>query len=176
MKRELLLSFATFLIAILSGCSTTTGLAPKVGHSGFDNARTVSIRPHGNAIKGMIGTGLGAQWNEAHKNKVIIIVAVFNEYTGITGAELNIDGNKYTLRETQTVTNLDAGGDIMKISTQGFIADLEIVKRIIESKRTWLRVHTPTGVMEDAVIDGTQDSKAYHALKRFIDEVEGKKS
>ena len=162
------------ILSFFAGCGTTTGLSPKISHSGFDNARVVSIAPHGNAISGMIGTGIGAQWNEAQKDKVILIIAVFNADTGITGAELNIDGEKIALTPTEAVTDMESGGDIMKISTKGFLTELDTVEKIIRSKRTWLRVHTPTGSMEDAVIDGAKDSRAYHALIRFMDAVKGK--
>jgi hypothetical protein len=126
-------------------------------------------------MSGMIGTGIGAQWSEARKDQVILIIAVFNMYTGITGAELNIDGERIALTSTTTVTDMGAGGESMKISTQGFVTRLDTVEKIIRSKRTWLRVHTPTGTMEDAVIDGAKDSKAYHALIRFMESVKGKK-
>ncbi len=164
---------ATIILALpilLAGCGTTTGLAPKTAHSGFDNARIVSIEPHGNAMTGMIGTGIGAQWSEARKDEVILIIAVFNDSTGITGAELNIDGEKIALTPTATVTDMEAGAT-MKISTKGFLTKLDTVEKIIKSKRTWLRVHTPTGTIEDAVINGKKDSKAYHALIRFMDAV-----
>ncbi len=125
-------------------------------------------------MTGMIGTGIGAQWNEVKKDQVILIIAVFNTTTAITGAELNIDGEKLTLTPTADITDMESGGEIMKKSTKGFVTKLATVEKIIRSKRTWLRVSTPTGTMEDAVIDGAKDSKAYHALKRFMDAVKGK--
>jgi hypothetical protein len=172
------MKFALFLAALLAlatGCGTTTGLSPEVGRSGFDNARTVDIRPHGNAPNGMemVLTGLGAQWNGAQPDKVVLIVAVFNLTTAITGAELNIDGEKMTLTPLPNATDMGAGGDIMKTSTRAFGASLETVEKIVNSKRTWLRVHTPTGHLENAVIDGSKDSKAYNALKRFMAQVKG---
>lgn len=165
------------LLSFFAGCGTTTGLSPNQAHSGFDDARTVSIRPHGNIPSGalnVMGTGIGAEWNEAKKDQVLLIIAVFNLTTGITGAELNIDGEKITLTPTAGVTDMDSGGSTMKISTRGFGTQLDTVEKIIQSKKTWLRVHTPTGTMENAVIDGDKDSKAYHALKRFMASVRGK--
>jgi len=85
---------------------------------------------------------------------------------------LNIHGERIALTSTATVTDMGSGGDIMKISAKGFVTELDTVEKIIRSKRTWLRVHTPTGVMEDAVIDGPKDSKAYHALRRFMQSVQ----
>jgi hypothetical protein len=164
----------TSAAVLLAGCATSTGLAPKTSYSGFDNAAVVDIPPHGNVPNGgfnMIATGIGAQWNQAHKDQVILVIAVFNLRTVITGAELNIDGKKFALAPTPGITDTQAAGDIMKESTRDFISDLATVKKITESKRTWLRVHTPTGAIENAVIDGDKDSKAFNALKRFLNQV-----
>src|SRR5438552_1948020 len=153
------------LSLLLTSCGTTTGLSPTVAHSGFDNARVVSIAPHGNRGGwGVVGRGIGAQWSEAHKDDVILIIAVYDSaYTGITGAELNIDGEKITLTPTATVTAMETTVPGLRESTKGFLTTLDTVEKIIKSKRTWLRLQTPTGTLEDAVIDGATDSKAYHA-------------
>lgn len=119
----------------------------------------------------MVCTGIGAQWNQSHPNSVILIINVFNNVTGITGAQLNIDGEIVTLNRTSGVTDFQVDNYI-KNSTKGFVTDLSVVRRIIKSKRTWLRVSTPTGYIEDRVVDGKKDSKALHALKRFMSSVE----
>lgn len=168
-----LIAVAVFaVVSLFSGCGTTTGLSPSVSQGGFDNARSVSISPHANAISGMIGTAIGAQWSEAHSDHVILIVAVVNHYTGITGAALNIDGDKIELTPTPTVTDMITTAGV-KWSTKGFVTNLDVVERIVKSKRTWIRVETPTGSMEDPIIDGAKDSKAYHALIRFLAAVKG---
>ena len=173
--RSKLFIFSLLISAVLVGCSTTVGHSPKVAQGGFDNARTVDIRPHGNASRGMTPTGIGAQWSEANRDRVILIIAVFNTYTGITGAELNIDGEKMSLTPTADVTDMTSDANNFKTSTKGFVTTLDTVDKIIRSKRTWLRIHTPTGTMEDPVIDGDKDSKAYHALVRFVAAVKGTK-
>lgn len=163
----------SLLCALMFGC-TKIGTSVNVGHSGFDNARTVSISPHASAGIGPIYLGLGAQWNASNPDTVILIVAVFFKYTGITGAELNIDGEKVSLTQlSSSSTDMDNSGGF-QISKRGFASDIAIVKKITASKRTWLRLHTPTGYIEDAVIDGAKDSKAYNALIRFITAVEAK--
>lgn len=159
----------------MSGCGTKTGLSANVGHSGFDNARTVDIRPHINARTGTpVRTGLGAQWNASHPDTVLLIVAVWDLYTGITEAELNIDGEKISLPRLLNSTDMDHNDVGRPTSTRAFATDIATVKKIIASKRTWLRIHTPTGYIENAVIDGATDSKAYNALIRFIAAVESK--
>ena len=164
------------LVIFTSSCGTTTGLSPTSSSGGFDNSRKVAIRPHGTAPKsGFEATiiVLGAEWNEAHRDHVILSVGVANDITGVVGAELNIDGERISLQPTATVTDMDAGGGVMKMSTKGFVTPLDTVDRILRSKRTWIRIQTPTGTMENAIIDGEKDSKAYHALVRFIREVKG---
>jgi hypothetical protein len=168
MKKTIIL----FILCVaLLGCGTTAGTSAKVGYSGFDKSRTVDVSPHATAG---IGTdlGIGVQWNEATKDSVILLMAVFWVYTGITGAELNIDGEKIVLIPTGTVTDMHKTAGI-PISIMGFNTQFDIVTKIINSKRTWLRLQTPTGYVEDAVIDGKKDSKAYNALKRFVTAVNG---
>jgi hypothetical protein len=158
----------------MSGCGTKAGRSANVGYSGFDNARTVNILPHGNAVIGTsVRTGLGAQWNASHPDTVLLIVAVWHLFTGITEAELNIDGEKISLSSLSgSTTDFDRNDVERPTSTRAFATDIATVKKIIASKRTWLRIHTPTGYIEGAVIDGATDSNAYNALIRFIAAVE----
>lgn len=160
--------FVMVLAFIISGCATTSGTDPVAGYSGFDNAKTVSIPPHGNACSSMVCTGLGAQWNSSSPDSAILIVQVFNEYAAISRAELNIDGEKVSLSPAQTVTDFSSPGSVMRESSRGFGISFSVIEKILSAKRVWLRVHTPTGYIEDPVIDGEKDSKAYHALSRFV--------
>jgi hypothetical protein len=153
-------------VLVLSGCANTIGMAPQEGYSGFDNARTVNLPPHGNACTGWVCTGFGAQWSDAHPDEALLIVTVFNDTTAVMGALLNIDGEKIRLDQSQAFTSFDS--EVIKTSSKAYLVPLELVRRIVDAKRVWLRVETPDGTIEDAVIDGTTDSKAYHALKRFL--------
>lgn len=165
--------FATIAITILlSGCSTTSGTGPAVSHSGFDNATVIRINPHGNACSGMVCTGLGAHWNATRPEETILVVSVFNSINAITGAKLNIDGEVHQLRVMETFTNFSEFGAATKESRKGFLVPTSLVRKITMSKRTWLRVNTTSGYVEDAVIDGGKDSKAFHAMKRFLSEVD----
>ncbi|SBS62722.1 hypothetical protein [Vibrio atlanticus] len=159
-----------FIAFLIAGCSTTSGLEPSVSHSGFDNATIISIEPHGNACDSMVCTGIGAQWSSSKPEQVILIMSIFNEYSGITDVQLNIDGKKIQLQPTRTITDLNNNSAI-KTSTKAFVADLQLIDSILSSQRTWVRVHTPTGYLEDAVIDNGKDSKSYHALSRFMRDV-----
>jgi hypothetical protein len=155
------------LALLLGGCSTTVGLNPEVTQSGFDNSKSVNIFPHPNVEGSGMPTGLGAQWHANDPDNVILVVMVY-EYIGITGAELNIDGEKIVLTPVGTATDMQEPIPNVRESMNNFSTDLSTVEKILKSKRTWLRVYTPTGTLESAVIDGQQDSKAYHALERFM--------
>ena len=165
-----LLAFLFF--AMLAGCSTTAGSGTNVTRSGFDGARVVTINGHGNACKSMRCTGLGAQWTSKNPTESVLIVYLFNDIKGITGASLNIDGQTYDLSTMQPFTNFNEFGAATQESRKGFLVPLDLIRKITASQRTWLRVQTTGGYVEDAVIDGQTDSKAYHALKRFLASVD----
>ncbi len=168
MKNILLVS----ILILLTGCSTSSGFDAKSTSSGFDGGRTVTIRPHGTACTSSICTGLGAQWSSTDPGNALLIVSIFNDIQGIIGAELNVDGKLYQLQRNSQLTNFDSVGAYVQNSSQSFIVPLSLIKELTNSKRTWLRVQTTRGYIEDAVIDSGKDSKAYHALKRFLTEVE----
>ena len=152
------------------------GLSPKVSYSGFDGVKVVSISPHGTINqKGAVAL-LGANWTQANPNNVILVVEALFEYTAITGLELNIDGNKQRFVSTASMTNMNEIGGTshtvgVQSSTKGFVANVDVVSKILNSNRSWMRITTPSGTAECALNDGPNKSKAYFALKRFAAEV-----
>lgn len=95
-------------------------------------------------------------------------VKIFSEYAAISGAEINIDGKIINLSSPTSITVFSESGSVMQTSTKGFGVPLSVIEKILSAKRVWLRVHTPTGYIEDSVVEGDKDSKAFHALSRFI--------
>lgn len=169
MKRTAIL---LLMLAALAGCATTSGSDARVSRSGFDGARIVTVNPHGNACRSMSCTGLGAQWSSKTPTQSVLVVSLFNETRAIVEAQLNVDGKVYDLSNAQPFTNFSDFGAATKESRKGFIVPTELIRKIANSQRTWLRVTTTAGNFEDAVIDGQTDSKAFHALKRFLVSVE----
>ncbi len=155
-------------LAVLVGCSTTSGVGPDVSRSGFDGARKVNIDPHSNACEWSACTGLGAQWSSATPAHAILIVSIIGEINAILGAKLSVDGKEYDLTVLMPSTTFNEPGAVAKESRKAFAVPLDLIRKITTSQRTWLRVLTPEGHIENAVIDGQTDSKAYHALKRFL--------
>lgn len=168
MKHAMRVLASIIAITALSGCSATSGLQPDISQSGFDGARVVSIQGHGNACSKMVCTGLGAQWKSSSPSVATLVVYTFNDISAITGAKLNVDGKIYELVAIDVLTNFNEPSAAIKESRKGFLVSLELIRKITKSQKTWLRVQTHDGYIEDAVIDGGTESKAYNALKRFL--------
>lgn len=65
---------------------------------------------------------------------------------------------------------------MLRESTQTFPVSLDVVRRITMAHRVWVRVGTTSGTVDGAIIDGSRDSNAYNALKRFIAQVDQKQA
>jgi hypothetical protein len=116
---------------------------------------------------------IGAQWSSDLPAVAVVHIALFNDYVGITGAEINVDGRVTRLQPFAGLSRLDYESG-MKQTRKEFTAPLDLVRSISTSQRAWLRVRTTQGTMEVAIVDGPTDSKALHALRRFIAEVDRK--
>ena len=157
-------------ILALTACGTTQVLKPVEKYSDFDNRRTVYLPPHGNipnSYTDMFISGIGAFWSDASPDILILDINIFNQWTEITEANLNIDGEIIALQKISGKTHLTDGGGVKK-SNQTFHSNLQTIESIINSKKTWLQVYTSDGIFEHGVINGEKDSKAYNALKGFL--------
>ena len=168
MKKILAVGVLGFGLA-LGGCATTSGSSAKTATSGFDGKKHVRIAPHGTACTSMICPAVGAIWLEDAPSMVGLNFEVVNDIRAINSAELSIDGEIIKLTNTNlTNFNTNIGVSSAKIYT----TDFTVVDKIINSKRTWVRLNTSKGYVEAAIVDGGKDSKAFHALKRFKNQVE----
>lgn len=164
--------------SILAACTTTSGLDAREQQSGFSGGRIVSISPHG-AICPMatLGVGcasVGAYWDSTRPDRAQLVVMLLDErYKSITGLDLNIDGRITRLEPSSLPTTSERipGGTVLQ-SSRHFPTTLAMVRDVRSAKRVWLRIHTLEGYLESAVIDGPEDSKAYHALGRFLARVD----
>lgn len=162
--------------SLLSGCATTTGVAPKLSQSGFDGSKRIEVMPHGAQCKmKMVCPAVGAVWN-SKESTTGLVISIANSIVGIQGASLNIDGKAIDLGRPIGLTSMDTQNHLMQKSENRFVVPYALIDEIINGKRVWLRVNTTDGVMEDAIIDENGDSKAYHALKRFKTSVEAAKA
>ena len=165
---------SVLITAFLTGCSTTSGLEATQTVSGFDGSTTVDMPEHGTAC-GSLGSpclGLGFQWSSKSPSSVIVKAAYFNEFKAITRAQLSIDGRIVELVPLPGLTRFSRLGDPVRMSEADFSAPIDVLRAAASSSRVWLRINTTAGYAEDVVVDGTQDSKALHALKRFLAKVD----
>ena len=169
--KSILTTGALTSLVELAACSTTTGLAAKTSYSGFDQATVVTIEPHGAACRNMICTQLGAQWSGAYPDDVVLIVAIAGTNEIISGAAFNINGTTLQLTAPDTLTDHDFDR-YLSSSEKGFLIPLSFIDDILAADRVWLRVETQIGYYENAIIEPGRDSRAYHALGRFREQVD----
>ena len=167
--KKLLIAGVIGIASILAGCSTTSGLGAQTGVSGLDGKKHVRIAPHGAACTSMVCPAIGAVWIEDAPNLVGLNFEVVNDIRAINAAELNIDGEIIKLSNTDlTRFNTDIGRSSAKTYTTNF----DVINKIVNSKRSWVRLSTSKGYVEAAIIENGKDSKAFHALKRFKAQVD----
>lgn len=173
----------TGLMLLLVGCGATVGLGAKTSTSTFDGSRSVSIEPHGtNCGMSMVCSSLGAEWNSRLKDQAMLVVECMGDYSSIDAASLNIDGEIIPLQSrvlTDYSNNMaDSGANhsaamdqLTRTSTRRYSVPLSLINRIAAAHSVKLRVVTSQVTIDSVVIDGSKDSKAYHALGRFLAQV-----
>lgn len=155
--------------ALISGCANTSGLEPQVSRAGFDGARVVHIEPHGTACAALPCISVGAQWSSANPGAALLLVRVTGgSYTGIRRVELNVDGVAKYWDLATSQTRFSSVAAQLRESQQSVGVPLSTIGTIATAGRAWVRVHTSEGYLDAAIVDGQADSKALHALRRFL--------
>ena len=162
MKKILIIGLASLFTL---GCATTSGLNPQTAVSNFDGVKSVAIAPHGAACKSMVCPMIGASWLDNQPDNVGITVRLFNEIANIRSVSFNIDGEIINIKNDHATSFDQAVG--ANYSQATMVVSYSILTKILQSKRTWMKVSTSKGAHEVAIVDGTVDSKAFNALKRF---------
>ncbi|MGP1666889.1 MAG: hypothetical protein ACTS5I_13445, partial [Rhodanobacter sp.] len=153
--------------------------------SSFDNSHTVWIEAHGtNCGMSMVCSMLGAQWTDSTPDKAMLVVQTMGSYAAITAAAVNIDGRIVVLPMPKSLTHYSqslpqpsgqynaAMAELGRTSTQGFDASLGLIRQILAAHSVKLRVQTSEVTIDSIVFTADKDSKAHHALKRFMAQVD----
>lgn len=158
----------------LASCSTTSGLAPRESTSGLDGARVVRIDPHGAACGALPCVSIGAEWNSKRPDTALALVAVTSsQFAGLRRLELNIDGRMVDVAsQAGQPSQFTAPAPTLRQSLQTFVVPLADLRAVTTAQRAWMRVTTLNGYVEHAIVDGATDSKALHALRRFVAQVD----
>lgn len=154
------------LCIAVAGCSST-GIGANSSVSQFDGSRTVQIEPHGLAGG---AASVGARWTSGVPESAFLTAELY-QIKSIDGLQLNIDGQIVDLRPSSVNTSFNRLGAV-GMSRKDFLVGLATVRSIVASQRTAVRVNTPDGSIEGLIKNGSQDSKAYNALVRFLAEID----
>ena len=156
------------ILLLLTACSTTSGLDPVVSKNGYDNSSYVHIVPHGNNCgMDMMCTGIGASWDSSQPSAALLTVQIINKPSLITSAEIKLNGKIIPLIRLPHATDLKIEHGMTETSKVFGISYAQLVE-LSNAKTAWLRVNTPTGYIDALIVNEQEDSKAYHALKRFV--------
>lgn len=127
---------------------------------------------------------LGAKWTTAEPGKVWIVVAAQGAATdgyvslkSDDGLQFRIDGELVKLNAQGQITEHDSEivtGTVYQESSKWYLADLDLLRDIVDSEVTKVKVITRTGYLEGRVVD--QANSARRGFERFITEVEQVKS
>lgn len=180
MKRIIL--WASLSLA-LAGCATTSGLNPTVSKSEFDNTKVIDIEPHGLSCKntGVYCPTLGFRWSDDNSSSALIRIVMIDlygtqiiggDYVGIRDLRLKIDGEMITLKPVGIgLTDYNYDKITGKTSTQAYVVPTSLLTKIYSSKETLVQIVTDKGNIEDYIVKPNADTKAYHALSRFLDAI-----
>ncbi|EOA1826683.1 hypothetical protein ACHUNR_005245 [Raoultella planticola] len=173
MKRLLSVALGAFL---LSGCANNVGLNPETNVSKFDGVKTVAIQPHGADCC----MSIGAFWTEKVPDMAVLNLTTYVKYMNLEGAELRVDEKILKLQPVDTLTKFEQmlPGDNavnMPTSTRGFALSLSDLKQIMTAKTSMIRLTTLSdGAIVGTIKDGHNDTKAYYALQRFLNQIPSK--
>ncbi|WP_372810067.1 hypothetical protein [Pseudoalteromonas nigrifaciens] len=176
-----------FLCAALSlgvlGCATSSGLNPTTSKSEFDNTKTIDIKPHGLSCKntGVYCPTLGFRWEDDSPSTAAIRLVILDlyssqsiggDYVRIGNLRLKIDGELVTLSPVGSgLTSYNYDKITGRTSTQAYVVPKSLLNKIYSSKETLVQVVTDKGDIEDYIIKPNADTKAYHALNRFLEAI-----
>lgn len=162
--------FSCALLAFaVTGCANTSGLDAKTSQSTFDGAKTVRIAPHSLGCKSACST-MGFGWTSKSPNDVFVDLKMIQlpDYKSIQQLRFNIDGQISNFKPIQTLTDYKNEGVLGKTATQSFVIPQSYAKKLHNSKDVRVQIVTEAGSVDDYLIIGDKDSKAYHALGRFL--------
>lgn len=164
------------LLALLTA-SNVSASNPTVTQSKFDGATHVSIADHGGSCGwSIVCAGLGAQWDGAKPDVVLLEVVLYNDIKAIESFALNIDGEVIELKNAVNMTEFDqtSNGSYYKESAKYFATDLSTVEKLVAAKRVAFRLHTSGGYIEGMLTDPElkrPQTKATLAMQRLLAEI-----
>ncbi|WP_049106900.1 hypothetical protein [Klebsiella michiganensis] len=111
---------------------------------------------------------------------VALNLTTYVKYMNLEGAELRVDDKIIKLQPVDTLTKFEQmmPGDNavnMPTSTRGFALSLSDLKQVMTAKTSMIRLTTLSdGAIVGTIKDEQNDTKAYYALQRFLNQIPNK--
>lgn len=168
---------------------------PESKFNSFDDTYTISIDPQPmqsfwapvdfkeHLPEELHYMSIGAKWNSASnlKDTVTLVVQVYSnkKYYNLKDAKLNIDKSIIETVPSKTVTNLTTTQDstysnTWYVSKKEFSVPLGVLRRIVASERTQIRITTLSGDIDDTVNRYKSDGDAVNALTALLQAIQAK--
>ncbi|MBK0003362.1 hypothetical protein [Erwinia sp. S38] len=168
--------FFVLFALTLAGCANNVGLNPETNISKFDGVKTVTIQPHGADCC----MSIGGFWTEKVPDMAVLNLTTYVNYMNLEGAELRVDDKIIKLQPVDTLTKFSQmypgnSGVDMPTSTRGFALPLSELRQVMTAKTSMVRLTTLSdGAVIGTIKDGKNDTKAYYALQRFLNQIPSK--
>lgn len=172
------------LALAMTGCVTTSGSEAVTNVSSFDGSKTVSIEPHTlGCVQTVICTDLGFAWTNKEPNTATMLIQVDHvngtKFHPISSAKFNIDGDIVEVSPFPgSVNKLDSSVTSTIPSTNTsrlFVTPLDLLYRIKNSTNTKMQVVAEGALTEKELKNSGDSTYAYHAMVRFLEQVEASK-
>lgn len=169
----------------LSTAFTKWGSAARTSVSSFDGSKTVSIDPHPLYCQGIASQciDLGFVWSNKNPSQSTILVRVKNrekaKFHPVDSFKLNIDGNFIEV-QPQSIASSQydhtvSGDTITTLSDRPFNAPISLLERIEKSTSTKFSIKADGILAEGELKNSKDNTRAYHAMLRFLEEVRANK-
>lgn len=165
----------TALVAFsVTGCANSVGLNPETNISKFNGVKTITIRPH----DADCCLSIGAFWTEKLPDMAFLNLTTYGKYMNLESAELRVDDRLIKLQPVNTLTKFEQmlssdNESNIYTSTRGFALILSDLRQVMTAKTSMIRLTTLSdGVIVGAIKYGQNDTKAYYALQRFLNQIQ----
>lgn len=147
----------------------------------FDNAVTLDLKP-GFVYKGkgmFAGSAfhLGAWWNQAHPETVILVAELFGEIENIYQLRIRMDDSDVITLEPQNVTTEfeseynDLLGMVSE-SGQSYVTSLTLVRKMLASDEVQMRLHVSHSKYHAATFSIDKTSAAIRGFRNLVKRID----
>lgn len=154
---------------VVAGCASKQALVPQV-QQGVDakGVKTVTVAPERVQCSRPQCPTLAASWSAAKKGQAVLSIGLPNQQAAVTGADFHFgSGEVLRVRSRSQTAAMQQG-----YPATAFDVPLRTMERLAYSPRTWVRVYTEGGNVDETINSGEETSRAFTAMNYFMGGVE----